>query len=506
MTWRLNTPRHIVGLVLGIALFLIVLLMPTPEGMTAPAQRTAAITLLMVCFWISEAIPIPATALIPLALFPLLGVLNSKAAAAPYANHNIFLFLGGFCIAMAMQKWDLHRRMALHIINAAGSKPRQIVLGFMAATAFLSMWISNTATTMMMLPIGMALIPHFAGENTGGKSSNFGMALMLGIAYSASVGGMGTLIGTPPNIVFAGQIKMLFPEAPEIGFFQWMLVGVPLALVLLPVIWIFLTGFAFPLKSTGPGIDNTIIAREISSLGPFKKGEKLTLAVFLATCFLWVFQKNITIGVLTIPGWADLLGIGKFVHDSTVAILAALVLFCLPVDLKKRVFVLDWESAEKLPWGILILFGGGFSLARGFMETGLSEWIGKSLIGAQGLPLVLIIACTCLLMTFLTELTSNTATASMILPVLAGIAGALHIHPFALMVPATLSASCAFMLPVATPPNAIVFGSGQLTIPDMARTGLALNLFGAVAITVLMYLVAVPVFGMVLSQAPVWVR
>ncbi|WP_347273083.1 SLC13 family permease [Candidatus Kuenenia sp.] len=497
--------KRIAGFGLGVVFFFIMLIMPAPEGMSPLAQKTAAVTLLMVCWWISEALPIFVTALAPLALFPILGIMNGREVAMPYAEDAVFLFLGGFCIAISMQKWNLHRRIALSIIKIIGNKPRQLVLGFMIATAFLSMWISNTATTMMMLPIGMALIAHFCGNEHDQKSkTRFGTALMLGIAYSANIGGIGTLVGTPPNIVFAGQLKILFPHAPEIGFFQWMKVGIPLVCAFIPLTWWYLTFWAFPPERKTGNADTNIIDKELALLGNLNKGEKYTLLVFILTCLAWIFRKDIAMGSLNIPGWSSYFGLDNHVHDSTIAIFAAIILFILPVDLKKREFVLDWESAVKLPWGILLLFGGGFALAKGFMVTGLSDWIGSNMVDLGTLPIVAMIIAICLLITFLTEITSNTATTTMILPILAALSVTLNIHPFALMLPATLSASCAFMLPVATPPNAIIFSSDQVTIPMMAKTGLVLNLFGVALITALIYLAAIPVFGVALSETPAW--
>jgi len=486
-----------VGFWLGIILFWLMYLIPTPEGMSITAQKTASVTLLMVCWWISEAIPIPVTALVPLAAFPLFGILNSKAAAAPYANHNVFLFLGGFCLAIAMRRWNLHRRIALSIIKAIGGNPRQLVLGFMVATAFLSMWISNTATTMMMLPIGLAIVHHAHGN--GLKHSNFGTALMLSIAYSASIGGIGTLIGTPPNIVLAGQVKILFPSTPEIGFFQWMQVGIPLVVVFLPLVWWYLTFLMFPLKQQPTEQSTGIIAQEIAKLGKMKKEESIVLAVFVLTCLAWMFRKNITVDSLTIPGWSNLLGIETFVHDSTVAITAALILFMIPVNLSERKYLLDWKSAREIPWGILLLFGGGFSLAKGFEISGLSQWIGEGIQGFSAFPVIVMIVVICMVVTFLTEITSNTATATMILPVLAAMAVSIHVNPFLLMLPATISASCAFMTPVATPPNAIVFSSGQIPIRIMAKAGFFLNLIGVVLVTLLIYFIAAAAFGIVLK-------
>ncbi len=481
---------------MGIILFWVMYLIPTPTGMSVPAQKTAAITLLMVCWWMSEAIPIPVTALVPLAAFPICSIMNSKTVAAPYANHNVFLFLGGFCMAIAMQKWNLHKRIALYIIRLIGQNQKQLVMGFMVATAFLSMWISNTATTMMMLPIALAITSHFHKNDS--VSSNFSTVLLLSIAYSASIGGIGTLIGTPPNIVLAGQMNILFPEIPEIGFFQWMKVGLPLVIIFLPLVWWYLTSVAIPLKQEPIDDAGGVINEEISKMGKIKKEEALVLTVFVTTCLGWIFRKTIIIGPFTIPGWSDLLGISQYVHDSTVAIVAALILFMIPVDLKQRRYLLDWESARKMPWGILLLFGGGFALAKGFEVSGLSLWIGESLRGFSALPVILMIAVTCIIITFLTEVTSNTATATMILPVLAAMSVGMGMHPLLLMLPATLSASCAFMLPIATPPNAIVFGSGKIPIRMMAKTGLVLNFAGIFLVTFLVYFISFKIFDIAL--------
>jgi sodium-dependent dicarboxylate transporter 2/3/5 len=485
-----------IGLILGAVLFAFVLAVPTPAGMTPQTAKAAAVALLMATWWITEAIPIPATALLPLALYPLLGVMDTRVTARAYGDHNVFLFMGGFFIAMAMQKWNLHRRIALHIVSLVGEGPRTIVLGFMCATAFLSMWISNTATTMMMMPIAMAVIGQVARDKRPGPVAP---ALMLGVAYAASIGGLGTLIGTPPNVIFAGAFEKLFPEMGDIGFLTWMTVGVPLVLVFIPVTWLYLTRIAFrvPAGTAGGGGRATIKA-ELVEMGPMSRGEIYVLVVFVLTALAWAFRSNIDLGSFTIPGWSNLLGISNLVTDATVAIAAALVLFILPVDLKRGEFALDWEWASRIPWGVLILFGGGFALAASFRETGLDLWVGGGLKAAAGLPPWVLILLVCLVMTFLTEMTSNTATASMAMPILGSTAAASGMNPLFLMIPAALSASCAFMLPVATPPNAIVFGSGKVTIPQMARAGLGLNLMGAVLIVIVTYLIAVPVFGITL--------
>ncbi len=500
--------RQCIVLLLGLAAFVTVLLLPLPQGMEPAGQRMLAVVLLMAIWWIGDATSVTVTALLPLVLFPFLGILSSKEVAPNYTNHLIFLFLGGFMIALAMEKWNFHKRMALMIIVAIGADFNRIVLGFMVATAFLSMWISNTATTMMMLPVGMAVIRQMAAQATldGERNSetekiltqSLGVVLMLGVAYSASIGGVGTLIGTPPNIVFAGFYKNLFPDNPEISFFQWMVMALPLVCVFLPIVWIYLCRWVMPIKldriefsGTGP----EVIHQELNALGPINRAEKIIAVVFFATALLWIFRRPIAIGSLTIPGWSELFAQQKFLHDATVAMAMGLLLMLLPVNGgkgmelggKKEFFVLDWETVQrKVPWGILLLFGGGFALAAGFGKTGLDQWIGSQLSAVGTMPLVLVILVVCVSITFLTELTSNTATTTMILPILAAIAVASTIHPLYLMVPAALSASFAFMLPVATPPNAIVFSSGWVSIPQMSKAGLALNFIGAILITSLM--------------------
>ncbi len=504
--------RQAVGLVLGIVLFLAVLCVPSPQGMSTEAKRAAAVALLMGAWWISEALPIPAVALLPLALYPLLGVMDAKAAAAPYANHNIYLFLGGFFIALAMQKWGLHRRLALHVVRLLGASPRRLILGFMVATAAISMWISDTATAMMMMPIALAVIYHAFGEVPPGEviatrprgEVNFATALMLGVAQASVIGGIATLVGTPPNIVFKGVVAELFPRAPEVTFSQWALLGLPVTVVLLPLVWLVVTYVALPVGLAELPGGREVVAQRLRELGPMRRGEKIVLAVFLCTALAWVTRSSIELGAVTIPGWQDVLGLKGLVQDSTVAIVAGLLLFVIPVE--RGEFALDWEWALKVPWGILILFGGGFSLAASFEKTGLSRWLAERLSVLHGAPPIVVILATCLLVTFLTEMTSNTATATITMPVLAATAQAMHIHPFLLMVPAAMSASCAFMLPVATPPNAIVFGSGYIDIRDMARTGLMLNFIGAVVITLFMYFVGMGVFGIHSGVAPAWAQ
>ena len=424
----------------------------------------------------TEAIPISATALVPLTAFPTLGILKMPAAAAPYANHLIFLFMGGFLIAIAMERWELHRRVALRIISAVGTGPHRIILGFMISTAFLSMWISNTATTAMMLPIALAVAEIFRppGENR----YPFGTALMLGIAYAASIGGVATLIGTPPNAVLAAAASEILHR--EIGFLQWMAVGVPITVVFLPTAWFLLTWVLYP-TGTLAGNAGEILRREREALGPLSRGEKIVGTVFVLTALSWILRAPKSFGTHTIWG---IQSVAPWVDDSTIAMTAALLLFLLPVDWKRGIFVLNWESARRIPWGVLTLFGGGLSLARAMDRSGLAAWIGHAVSGLHWLPPVVIFASVAALFIALTEVTSNTATSTMAMPVMAGAAAGLGLDPLTLMVAAGLASSMAFMLPVATPPNAIVFGSHYITIPQMVRAGLVLNVIAITLISV----------------------
>lgn len=483
------------GFVGGPLAFAAILLLPAPEGMTPEAQRVAAAAVLMAIWWMTEAIPIPATALVPLALFPLLGVLDAPKTAAAYGDQNIFLFAGGFFIAMAMQKWNLHERIAVAIIARAGGGGRRLVLGFMIATAFLSLWISNTATAMMMVPIAIAVIGSIE-TNDPGRNAALGTALFLGIAYAASIGGIGTLIGTPPNAVFIAQLKALYPDSPPVTFAAWLWLGLPFVIVMLPVAWLILTRVAFrvPGAAANDALE-AIIAVRRSALGPMSRGEAIVAAVSLGAALCWIFR----------PLIAKAFPEPAFIQDSTIAIFFALLLFLIPVNLREGRFALDWEWARRIPWGILLLFGGGIALAQGFVASGLVAWTGERLTLLAGVPPIVMVFAIALLITFLTEMTSNTATTQIFLPILAVTASeVLQVHPFLLMVPATISASCAFMLPVATPPNAVVFASGHVTVPQMARAGLLLNFAGAAVVVLVVYLLMPWAFAMGGFELPDW--
>ncbi len=479
-------PAQRFGLLLGVALFVVILLVPAPSGLSVEGWKTAAVATLMAVWWMTEALPIPATALLPLALFPILGILGAADASAPFANELIFLFMGGFFLAVTLERWGLHKRIALKIMGWVGTSPSRLVLGFMLATAFLSMWISNTATAAMMLPIALAVGEMFRPQDKEGPYE-FGIALMLGVAYSASIGGIATLIGTPPNAVLAGAANELL--GADIGFVEWMGVGVPVVLIMLPITWLVLTKVMYP-PGTLSGDAAAIIQREKDAMGPASRGEKLTGMVFALTAFAWVFRSEKTFGAITIPGIQTF---APDVRDSTIAIAATLVLFLLPVDRKRGEFCLDWKTARRIPWGVLVLFGGGLSLAVAMDQSGLANWIGGAVAALGAVPTIVIVATVATLVVFLTELTSNVATTSMAMPIMAGAAAGLGMEPLLLMTTAALAASMAFMLPVATPPNAIVFSSGYLTIPQMSKAGLVLNLIAIVLITMLSS-VLIPLF------------
>ena len=506
---RVSRMRRAGGLWLGVALFGLILVWPTPTDLPPEAQRTAATVVLMACWWIGESAPLGVTALVPLVAFPLLGIMPSTQVAPNYANHYVFLLLGGFFIALAMQRWNLHTRIALWIIKLVGTSARRLVLGFMLSAGFLSMWISNSATTMMMMPIGLGLlmkIEEMQGKSPGRRLANFGTCLMLGIAYAANIGGVGTLVGTFPNLVFAGMFQKHFPDGPEITFVQWMKVGLPFAAMFIPIMWAYMVMGVLPIK--GKVIENAdeLIDQEIARLGKMCRGEVTVLVVFVVTALLWIFRTDVHLGFFTMPGWSSVLGLEKYVHDATVAMAMGILCFLLPVDRKAGVSLLDWEQGKKAPWGILLLFGGGFAIAAGFEESGLTEWVGTQLRVLEGVPVPVIVAAIVLMMTFLTEVTSNTATTTMMLPILAATARVLNVNPLLLMLPATIAASCAFMLPIATPPNAIVFASGRVNLLQMAKVGFLLNLFTVAFLTAFIYFWVVPVFGISTGEPPVWMK
>lgn len=465
--------RSYLGLSIGIILFIAMLFMPPPSGLSTQAWYTAAVAALMVIWWVSEAIPHPATALLPLLLLPLLGVNTIQQATAPYAHPIIFLFMGGFMLAIAMQSCNLHRRISLWIISRVGTHPKAIILGFMLACVLLSMWISNTATTVMMLPIARSIIDlDDSLVSDEQQRQYFSVALLLGIAYSASLGGIGTIIGTPPNAFMVGFLQDSYQI--KLGFAQWMLFVMPMLIIALPCLYFLLTKFIFPIKASSLSISSDIIANEQAKLGPMSRHEKTVMVVFLLAVFLWVCRPLIQ---NLIPN----------LSDAGIAITAALLLFITPINFQEHKFALDWESAKQLPWGILILFGGGLSLASAITLSGLANWIGQLSLLIAHLPLILIIAIPTAIMLLLTEFMGNISATAAILPIVASVAVSLGMSPEILVVPTALAASCAFMLPVATPPNAIVFSSRSINIRQMMRAGFFLNILMIVLIVMTTY-------------------
>lgn len=462
-------------------------------------MRAAAVALLMTAFWITEAIPIAATALLPIALFPMLGILEAEVTAANYGHNYVLMLLAGFIISKAIEVHHLHQRIALTIMKMIGSSRRRLLLSFMLASALLSMWIANVTVALLMLPIAMAIIVK--EKQTASHNKDFGIALMLSIAYACSIGGTGTLIGTPPNMVFVGMIEKLYPDAPEVSFLQWMLLGVPLVVVFLPLIWLYLTRY-FRIRGNFEG-GKQIVDAELKALGPMKASERRVLAIFIFTALGWVFRRDLVIDTFVIPGWSTMLGVADWVHDSTVAMISCLLLFVFSDGTKSGQRLINWKQAEAIPWGTVMIVGGGYAIAESFGSTGLASWLGNELQFIANWSPLLVLLSVIALMTFLTEINSNTATANIFLPVLATMAVSSGTHPYMLMIPATIACSFAFMLPSGTGTNTVIFGSELVTIPQMARAGFWLNLISIVLLTVILYMVAVPVFGLA-GPLPAW--
>ena len=559
----------ILGRWIGLGLGLAVLFLPTPDGLNPAGQRLAAVVALMAVWWVTQALPVAVTSLLPLALFPALGIQSAKIVGQSYLADSSFLYLGGFIIALGIERWGLHRRMALLTVAAVGSSPKQIVLGFLLATFSLSMWISNTATTLLMLPIATALLATLEGlhstalmTGSGDRSapagpipndpafSHFALALTLGIAYAASIGGLATLVGTPTNIAFVNIWKSHFPNEPVISAGQWMLTWTPFGFVFLMFTWQLLVwGLRTP--AGFDKLDRGFFLKRIQELGAMRTGEWIMLTLFVLTALLWIFRTDFRLGEQAlVPGWNRLVAswltawnvidkepLENYISDATVAMTVAALMFVIPVDRNPRGrgtihgdnphgqisevhdtpaggqvdqaplfepsqprgrirFLMDWETASKLPWEILLLFGGGFAIAGAFESTKLSVWVGQVFSHlAAGQPVWVLVAAVCLLLTFLTEFTTNVATVNAVLPIIAAAAVALKVDPRLLMIPATISASCAFMLPIGTPPNAIVCGTGRIRMSQMAGYGLILNLVGVVLATLATLWLMVPQLG-----------
>ncbi|UCC71163.1 MAG: SLC13/DASS family transporter [Gemmatimonadota bacterium] len=468
----------------GPVIFAVLVLLPRPEGVTPEGHATLAMAGWMAAWWLTVAVPLAVTALLPLVLIPVLGVGSPTTAAAPYANPVIFLFMGGFFIAATMQRWHLHRRVALAVVARTGTSPRRLVAGFMLACALLSMWMSNTAATLMMMPIGIAVLGLLrvpgSDDETLGRAAGLGVALMLGIAYAGSIGGVATLIGTPPNAVLAGLADELLDV--DVSFARWMSIALPVSGLMLIGCWGLLCFVLFRLPGRPLAGAAAVIDEEREKLGGWHPAERVTAAVFALAALAWIFRAPKQIGALMLPGIQTYL---PQIGDATIAIAAALVLFLWPARRHdgSATRVLDWKHARSIPWDILVLFGGGLSLASAFESSGLTTWLGGELAVLAGFPDTLIIAAVAATFVFVTEITSNTATATLGLPVMAALGPSVGVEPLALMTAAAMGASMAFMLPVATPPNAIVFGTGYIKAAEMRRAGFWLNLIGIVVIS-----------------------
>jgi sodium-dependent dicarboxylate transporter 2/3/5 len=455
----------------------LLLLLPLGGDFTYAVRFTAAVGLLMALLWLTEAVPMGMTALIPLIAFPLAGISSAEKAAAPYANSAVFLFMGGFLVSATFERWGLHRRLAFFALSKVGTEPRRIVFAVILVTAFLSMWISNTATTLMMTPIAVAIVGGL------GKEKRTAEATLLGVAYAASLGGIGTPIGTPTNLIFLGAARELFPTLHTVTFAEWMMFGVAYLVLLVPVCWLIVIttarvpkGAAVPLETLG-----------LERPGVMSRGQKTTLALCLTTALLWIFRADIDLGALTIPGWSNLFPKSKLINDATVAVAMAFCAFLLPGGEGKR--LLEWEEFKRIPWDVLILFGGGFALADALEASGFSKWAGARLSFVGNWPPVLMIAAICIVVTLLSEVASNVATATAMMPIAAALATSIGVHPYFLMIPAVLAASSGFMLPVATAPNTIVYATGLIRVKAMARSGLLLDIAAAAVITLLMFVV-----------------
>jgi sodium-dependent dicarboxylate transporter 2/3/5 len=493
---------HYKKLFLGILIFILVIIIFRFNQIDRNISFTAAIAAIMACLWITEAIPIGVTSLLPLVLFPAFGILDGKTIANSYINYIIFLFIGGFIMALSIEKWKLHKRIALKILSMAGSSPFRILTGFMFASWILSMWISNTATAMMMLPIALSVSHQLEKQYEPESFKKLNVGILLGIAYSCSIGGIATLVGTPPNLSFVRILSIIFPQAPEISFGSWLIFALPLSLIMFLSALLLLYVLYKP-KKINKAIGADYFRKEYQKLGAFTLEEKRVLILFMLLVFLWIFRKPIHIGHFHLPGWSQLFPDATYINDGTVAVFIAILLFIIPSGTKNKALA-DWNIVSKIPWQIVFLFGGGFALAYAFVESGLSGFIGEQLSFASSSPTAILLAVLTSVMTLLTEFTSNTATTEMMLPIVAGLATSIHIHPLLLMLPMTLAASMAFMVPVATPPNAIIFGSKKIKMMQMLKTGFLLNLLAIIFICLFMLFWADIALSVDLDSFPGW--
>jgi sodium-dependent dicarboxylate transporter 2/3/5 len=469
------------GLGVGVLLVLLAPVLPRPEGLSVQAVRTIGVTALVGIWWVTEALPLGATALVPAAVFPLLDVTTAKAIAPSYANSFILLLLGGFLLALAVERSGVHRRIALHVLKAVGTSPSRLVLGFAVATGLMSMWISNTASTLIMMPIALAIVDRAQQKAGVERARPFALAVLLGTGYGASIGGMGTPIGTPPNVIAMGALTQRFPNGPELSFLSWAVVAIPIVAVMIPLMWWVMTRILVRLPAELELGARSVITGELTALGPMRSIERRAVAVFGLAAVLWMTRAGFSLGELgEVPGWAALLGLGKAPDDGTVAMLAAVIAFAVPTGEREGpeagTRLLPWEVAAQAPWGLVLLFGGGIALSHAFETTGLSEFLGSRLAGLADAPPAVFVGLNALAATFGTEIISNTALANIAMPILALTAEKIGMDPRLLLVPTALACSCAFMMPAATGPNAIVFGTGRVRIAEMVKVGFWVNL------------------------------
>jgi len=497
--------RRILGFVIGLGAMMYFLTSTPPEGLNVTAWRTIGVTCMMGAWWMLEAIPISATAFLPLVLFPMLGIQTATKVAPSYAGDLIFLFMGGFVIAIAMEMWNLHRRVSLNILKIAGANPGMLVLGFMVATGFLSAWMSNTACATMMMPIGMAIISLL---NNGKDEKNsvddtnrkFGICIMLGIAFSASIGGLMTPIGTPPNAVLVGQMSKI--AGIDIGFGNFMMIGVPIAVVLMTITWLLLIKVFFPVKGVNLDKAVSVVDEELEKLGPLSRGEALVMLIFVLTAACWMFRSKITGAIGTINVAGTEIVAGRVIRDSTIAMTAAVIMFVTPVSLKEGKFLVDSSVFNKIPWDVLVLVGGGLALGGALNSSGVSQYVAANMESVSNMSTIMIIAVCSTIVMLITQLASNTATANTFVPLGISIAVGIGQHPMMIAVPMAIGAGLAFSLPVSTPPNAIVFGSGLIRIPDMFKVGILANFIGIAIAIVVMYVMLPVAFGIKQGEMP----
>ena len=485
-----------IGILSGVLFFILIQLLPTPPGMSLAAKGTAAVVVLMSVWWITEAIPVYVTAFMPLVLFPFLKVLTPAETASNYGHNYVLMFLAIFFLAKAIETQNLHKRIALRIIALFGTSRSKIILSMMVATAFISMWIANITTALMMLPIGMSIIEK--DEETSDKN-RFPTALMLAIAYSASIGGIATLIGSPTNMILVGIFEKLFPNAPTFNFFSWLKIGIPVVVIFIPIFWLFIIKY---FKVSGELSDNlTVVNEELKALGIIKSGEKRVLYVAILTVAAWIFKDTLTIGNIQIYGWTDMLGFSGSIHDSTIAMASAVLLFIIPANKNRK--LLNWNEASQVPWGVVIIVGGGYAVASAFDSTGLANWLGDQLTFISSFSFLSILFIIVAFVLTFTEFNSNTASANILLPILASTALAAHMNPLLFMIPATVACSCAFMMPAATGPNTVVFASNHVSVSEMIKCGFWLNLIVLLIFPIIFYFIIIPWLD-IQFDLPIW--